>query len=57
METYVGGCFITRDELAKFMGYKAPKTVDKYLTGLDQIRKKYFVPDVAEVLVSEKTYR
>lgn len=57
MEAYVGGSFITRDELAKYMGYKAPKTVSKYLVGLEQIGKRYFVPDVADVLIAAKTYK
>lgn len=40
--------FITRQELAEVMGYKDAHCVDKYLSGLERVEKKYFIPDVVE---------
>lgn len=47
--------FITRQELAEVMGYKDPHNVDKYLNGLEQVGKRYFIPDIASVLKSRAT--
>lgn len=57
MEAFVGGGFITRDELTKFMGYKSCTSTDKYLVGLPNITKRYFIPDVAERLLENRKYR
>lgn len=49
LKKYCGGSFITRTELAKFMGYASPKRVDRFLDGLDRISgTRYFIGDVAE---------
>ena len=40
--------FITRMQLAEYMGYKDPPSVDKFLSGLERIAKLYFIPDVVE---------
>jgi hypothetical protein len=45
-----GASFITRIELARFLGYKDPHYVDRYLHGLPRINKKYFIGDVATML-------
>lgn len=48
LKDFTGASFITRQQLAKFMGYKNPHGVDKYLYGLESKgRGKYFVCDVA----------
>ena len=44
--------FITRMQLAEYMGYRDPHCVDKYLNGIEQVGKRYFIPDVASVLKS-----
>ena len=52
METYTGGGFITRAGLARFIGVKDAKHIDKYLTNLQRLGGKYyFIPDVAESLM------
>lgn len=49
MKKYVGGgSFVGRKELAGFMGYSDPESIDKYLYGLDKKGRKYFIQDVAE---------
>lgn len=48
MEKAAGAGFITRPQLAAFMGLKDPHSVDRYLKGVPKInRKLYFIPDVA----------
>ena len=45
-----GGMFITAAELTSFMGYSranAQRIRNEYLTGLDRVGTKYFIPDVA----------
>ena len=50
-----GAVFITRKQLADLMGMKDPHGVDRYLKGLERIDNKYyFIPDVAEVLISRR---
>lgn len=51
-----GASFITRTELAKYLGYSCPKRVDRYLQGLERVSKtKYFIPDVSESLIRYRT--
>lgn len=57
MQTFTGSSFITRLQLAKFMGYKRPASVDRYLYKLERIDKKYFIPDVAAELISSAAAR
>ena len=52
MRDFAGSSFITRLQLSQFMGYKKPQSVDRYLYPLERIDKKYFIPDVAEQLMS-----
>lgn len=48
-----GASFITRTELASYLGYSCPKRVDKYLQGLERVSKtRYFIPDVAAKVIS-----
>ena len=51
MEKYTKASFITRKQLAEFLGRKSQYHVDKYLVGLDRIDKMYFIPDVAARLM------
>ena len=50
MKNFTGAGFITRSQLAEFMGYKDPHYVDRYINGLQRINKRYFINDVATVL-------
>lgn len=52
-----GSLFITRIELAGVMGYKDAHCVDKYLSGLERVEKKYFIPDVVESIKRRCDYR
>ncbi len=55
MKNYTGADFITRADLARFLGIKDPHCVDKYLAGLQRIGNKYyFIPDVAEALMGRE---
>lgn len=52
LKRFCGGAFITRQQLAIFMGYSSPKRVDRFLQGLDRISgTRFFVPDVAERII------
>lgn len=58
MRGLTGSGFITRIELAKYMGTNSPKSVDRYLTELERIDNKYyFIPDVAESILSRRGCR
>lgn len=47
-----GGAVITRSELARFLGIKNPRNVNRYLSGLQRISDKYyFIPEVADKLL------
>lgn len=51
-----GGSFITRKELAKYLGYSSPKRVDQFLDGLERINgTRYFCNDVAENVLKYRT--
>lgn len=50
MKAAVGSGFITRRELAAYMGYKDPGKIDKYIRDLQKVGKRYFIPDVADAL-------
>lgn len=56
-KTLNGSLFITRNELAGVMGYKDAHCVDKYLSGLERVEKKYFIPDVVESIKRRCDYR
>lgn len=51
MQVHTGCSFITRIQLAGFMGYKNPASVAKYLYPLERVDKKYFIPDVVEQIL------
>ena len=56
MQAYTGSSFITRNQLAGFMGYKNPSSVVKHLYGLERIDKKYFIPDVVDNMLAARSY-
>lgn len=52
LRRFCGGGFVTRSQLAQFLGYASPKRVDRFLEGLDRISgTRYFINDVAERLL------
>ena len=52
IKQFVGGGFITRQQLARYMGRRDPHSVDRYLVDLERVNGKYyFIPDVAETLI------
>ena len=53
MKMMVGGSFISKKELATYMGYKKVDSVEKFLAGLERVNKKYFVPEVARRISNE----
>lgn len=51
-----GSSFISRTELASFMGYSCPKRVDRFLDGLDRIAgTRYFIGDVASNILKYRS--
>jgi len=52
-----GGGFITRAELAAYMNLKDPKSIDRYLSGLPRINKRYFIADIADRLLANCNWR
>lgn len=52
-----GAMFITRQQLAGFLGRKKPDSVDRYLVGLERIDKMYYIPDVVENLMKGADYK
>lgn len=57
MKATTGSSFITRSELARYLGYACPKAVDKYLYPLERIEKRYFIADVAAAILAQGGYR
>ena len=55
LKRYCGSSFITRSELAKYMGYACPKRVDKFLQGLERIGTRYFINDIVENILKYKS--
>ena len=45
------GAFITRKEIATFMNYKDPRSIDPMLHELPKVNGKYFVNDVATAII------
>lgn len=58
MKSATGSGFITRIELARYMGFSCPKGVDKYLQPLQRVDdKRYFIGDVADAILMHGGYR
>lgn len=54
MANQKGSYFITKKELATFVGVKRSETISKYVNDLPVFNKKYyFIPDVAEEMVKD----
>lgn len=53
MKAYTKASFITRNELANFLGRKCPKGVDKYIRPLQKFDGRYFINDVADSIISK----
>lgn len=56
MKSYAGSAFINRTDFAKYMGVSM-NYADRFLKSLDKIGRFYFIPDLAEVLMKERTAR
>lgn len=56
MKDFTGCSFITRVQLATFMGYKNPASVAKILYPLQRFEKRYFIPDVVEEVLNNAKY-
>ena len=53
MTISAGGYFITKAQLAEFMGVKRSETVRQYVDGLQVTNLKYyFIPDVADMIIA-----
>lgn len=49
------GCsFITKKEIASYMGYKKTDSVNNITNGLPKFNKRYFVPEVAERIATNE---
>lgn len=57
LERFTGAGFITRIQLARYMGKSDPHYVDKYLDGVERVGRNYFIPDVAAAIIAMKTVR
>ena len=53
MKKAVGSSFISKTELASYLGYKKADSVQSIVKGLTRLNKKYFVPEVAERISNE----
>ena len=49
------GDFVSRNEIAKAMGYRDPHSVDKFIKGLGRIGNRYLIREVAERIIEAKT--
>ena len=55
MERYCDGAgFISKKQLAAYMGYKSINSVSPYLDGITSIDRRYFIPEVADRLLGFK---
>ena len=54
MRQYYNAGFISKKQLAAYMGYKSVNSVSPYLDGLNSIDRRYFIPEVADRLLSFK---
>lgn len=52
MKTFMkGSSFITKADLARYIGVKQPRYIEKYLINLEMLSGKYyFIPEVAGIL-------
>lgn len=57
LQKHCGGFFITRGQLAKFMGKKDPHGIDFLLYGLERVEHSYYIRDIADSLIRHKAVR
>ena len=53
MKRFAGASFITRKQLADYMGFKDPHSVDVFLAPLQQTKHRYFIPEVVERIIEQ----
>ena len=54
MTAATGGYFITKTQLARFIGAKRSETVRQYVDGLPVLNNRYyFIPEVAERMMAD----
>lgn len=51
MKSYTNAGFISKKQLASFMGYKSVNSVGKYLATITKIDDRYFIPEVADAIL------
>ena len=54
MKQYCKAGFISKKQLAAYMGYKSINSVSPYLDGLNSIDRRCFIPEVADRSLSFK---
>lgn len=53
MSEFFGAKWVTKKELARYMGYKNHKSVAKYTEGCTRMGNKFHINEVAEKIVGE----
>ena len=53
MKRATGSSFISRKGLADYMSLRDAKSVDRYLSGLQCLNQRYFIPDVVDQMLSQ----
>lgn len=53
MESFSGSGFMNRAEFSRYMGYKDPHSIDRYLFDMPRINGKYSCIDLADRLMQE----
>lgn len=57
MSRFLGGAgFISKSEIAQFLGYKDYHVASQYVADLKRVNGKYFIGDVAANIVSAGVY-
>lgn len=51
MKDFANAGFISKKQLAAFMGYKSVNSVGQYLANITKIDNRYFIPEVADALL------
>lgn len=51
MKSYTNAGFISKKQLADFMGYKSVNSVGQYLANITKIDNRYFIPEVADAIL------
>ena len=51
MKAFTKAGFISKKQLADFMGYKSVNSVGKYLAVITKVDGRYFIPEVADAIL------